>query len=313
MKKLINNTKIEGFLYEHDLKKKVSGPKSKKPGTEYISGSISIATDNDGVNIIPVHFRYVTAVTGNGKPSANFTILNNILEGKYKSIMSDGREQAVKLSVDSSVAVNDFYTDSKGKEELVTAKRNEGGFINVVNELNSDENNRNTFKCDIVINSVRRVEADPEKNLPEKAVIGGAVFGYGNVLIPVEFVALNPVAIDYFEGLGVTKREPAFTCVWGRQISQTIVKKIEEESAFGENSVREITSSRREWVIVGALKETYEWDDESTMTVAELNEMITARETHLATVKQQWIDYKNQNNAIPASPANTTVMGGFDF
>ena len=41
-KKMINQTHIEGLLYENDLKKKVSGNDSKNPGTEYISGSVSI-------------------------------------------------------------------------------------------------------------------------------------------------------------------------------------------------------------------------------------------------------------------------------
>ena len=45
-KNILNKTHIEGFLYEHDLELKVTGEKSKNPNTEYIAGSISIATDN---------------------------------------------------------------------------------------------------------------------------------------------------------------------------------------------------------------------------------------------------------------------------
>ena len=45
MKKMTNETHIEGRIYEHDLALKVSGPNSKTPGTQFIGGSISIATD----------------------------------------------------------------------------------------------------------------------------------------------------------------------------------------------------------------------------------------------------------------------------
>ena len=51
-KKLANSTHIEGYLYEHKLEKRVTGPNSKNPGTEYISGTISIATDDDMLNIV---------------------------------------------------------------------------------------------------------------------------------------------------------------------------------------------------------------------------------------------------------------------
>ena len=66
MKKFINQTHIAGALYQHDLTLKVSGENSKAPGTEFITGNIEIATDDDGINIVPVHFTYVTATTSTG-------------------------------------------------------------------------------------------------------------------------------------------------------------------------------------------------------------------------------------------------------
>ena len=44
--KMINKIHIEGYLYQHKLEKKVSGPKSRNPGVEFITGTIEIATDN---------------------------------------------------------------------------------------------------------------------------------------------------------------------------------------------------------------------------------------------------------------------------
>ena len=58
MKKMTNESHIEGLLYEHKLELKVSGPNSKAPGTQFINGSISIATDDACLNIVDVHFTY---------------------------------------------------------------------------------------------------------------------------------------------------------------------------------------------------------------------------------------------------------------
>ena len=55
-KTMINQTHIEGVLYEHDLTIKESGENSKNPGTKFISGTISIATDDAMTNIVPIHF-----------------------------------------------------------------------------------------------------------------------------------------------------------------------------------------------------------------------------------------------------------------
>ncbi len=53
-KNFLNQTHVEGVLYEHDLQEKVSGENSKNPGTPFISGSIGIATDNAMTNIVTI-------------------------------------------------------------------------------------------------------------------------------------------------------------------------------------------------------------------------------------------------------------------
>ena len=134
-KTMINQSHIEGVLYEHNLEAKVSGDTSKNPGTPFISGTISIATDNAMTNIVPVHFTYVTATFGSGKPNDTYTTLNNIINGTFGSYMKDGADKAVKLRVDSALGLNEFYTDRNGKEELVSAKHNEGGFVHKIDNL----------------------------------------------------------------------------------------------------------------------------------------------------------------------------------
>lgn len=311
MKKMTNTCHIEGLLYEHKLELRESGPNSKNPGTKFIMGTVDIATDDACTNIVSVHFTYVTATTAKGATNATFTTLMNIVDGKYGTVMANGKENAVKLRIDSALGLNEFYTDRNGQEELVSAKRNEGGFVHVADSLAEDETMRNTFKCDMLITGVKEVEADEEKKLPAKAVVRGAIFDFRGALMPVEFSAINPNAIKYFVGLGASNATPTFTCVWGRQVSETIVREIRTESAFGEDEVREVKNTRKDFVITGASKEPYAWDDESTLTATEVAEAVANRETYLATIKQRQDEYKASKNT--ASAAVAPAKTGFNF
>lgn len=310
MKSMINRTHIEGSLYQHDLELKVTGENSKNPGTEFISGNVEIATDNEGLNIVPVHFTYVTALTAKGKPNATYNVLKAIIDGTHGSVMKDGKDGAAKFRIDSAIGLNEFYADRNGQEELVSVKRNEGGFVHVVADVNEDEKVRNTFELDMIITGTRIVEADPERELPEKLIVKGATFNFRNDLLPIELSVVNPHAINYFESLDASNSNPIFTKVKGRQISETVVKKIEEESAFGESSIREVRNTRKDFVITWAQKEPYVWDDEQTITAAELKNCMSARETALAAMKARQDEYKaSKAGANKITPA----AGGFNF
>ena len=313
MMKMKNETHIEGYLYEHTLEFKESGPNSKNPGTKFISGEVKIATDDACLNIVPVHFTYVTANTAAGKPNATFSTLENIVNGTFKAVMNSSKDEAAKLRIDSAIGLNEFFSDRSGKEELVSAKRNEGGFVHVVTDGLVKENDRNTFKCDMLITNVRHIDADDEKNLPEKAIVKGAIFDFRKSLMPVEFSVLHPNAIAYFEGLEASNTNPILTEVRGRQVSETVVKQIVEESAFGDASVREVKNSRKDWVITWAKQETYEWDDESTLTAAEVNEALRNREVALAAMKQRQDEYKASKGAGPAAKATVPANSAFNF
>ena len=310
MKKTMENvTHIEGILYEHNLESKVSGPNSKTPGTPFISGTISIATDDALTNIVQVHFTYVTPTTSKGSANATYTLLQNIIDGLVGTYMKDGADKAAKLRVDSAIGLNEFYSDRNGKSELVSTKRNEGGFVHLTNTLAEDEKVRNTFKCDMVITGVTHIDGDEEKKLPEKVIVKGAIFDFRKALLPVEFSATNPGAMAYYEGLGASNSDPVFTKVWGRQVSETIVREIREESAFGEDNVREVQTTRKDFVITGGAKDPYPWDDEEFLTAKELTDAMTQRQTYLATIKQRQDEYKAAKNASIAAPA----PGGFNF
>ena len=311
MMKVKNETHIEGILYEHALEAKVTGPNSKAPGTNFISGTISIATDDAMTNIVPVHFTYVTEKTSKGGVNATYSLLQNIIDGVVGTYMQDGPDKAAKLRVDSAIGLNEFYTDRNGKEELVSVKTNEGGFVHTTNVLAEKETDRNTFKCDMVITQVTHIDADDERKTPEKAIIKGVVFNFRNEILPVEFTATNAGAMAYFEDLGATASNPVFTKVWGRQVSEVIKREIREESAFGEDSVREVQSTRKDFVITGAAKEPYEWDSEDTILASELTTAIANRETYLATMKQRRDEYKASKGL--ATPAAVSSKTEFNF
>ena len=115
--KFVNETHIEGYLYEHNLEMKESGPNSKNPGTPFISGTISIVTDDALTNVLQVHFTYVTETTAKGKTNATFTTLRKIIDGEYNTVMGDGVENATRIRVDSTVGLNEFYAERDGRSE----------------------------------------------------------------------------------------------------------------------------------------------------------------------------------------------------
>jgi hypothetical protein len=309
MKKMINKTRIDGRLYQHTLELKESGPNSKNPGTKFITGNVEIATDNAITNIVTVHYTYVTATTSTGKANATFNVLKDIIDEKLGSVMKHGADNAAIITIDSAVGLNEFFSDRNGKEELVSAKRNEGGFAVVKSAADEDETKRNTFDVDMIITGTRIIEADVEKNLPEKMVLRGAIFDFRNSLLPVEFSVLNPRAISYFESLDITQKTPVFTRLQGRQVSEVVTREVVEESAFGDPVVKKFASTRKDWVVTWAASEPYTWDDESSITAAELTKAMSDRETYLATLKQRQDEYKASKNAPAAAPANA----GFNF
>ena len=303
-----NSTRIEGLLYQHALEKRVTGENSAHPGTEYIRGTVDVATDDALLNVITVHYTYVTATTKKGTPNELYTNLSNILNGTLGCVMDVGAEHAAKVRLDSSVGVNDFYSDRNGVEELVSAKRNEGGFLRTTNTLSPKEEDRSTFDCDMIITGVRHMEADESRGYADRAVVSGYVFDFRKAILPVDFTALNPGAIRYFENLNATEENPVFTRVRGQQVSNTVTRQYTVESAFGDPVVRESTSSRKDFVITWAQPEEYMWNDPSTFTADELKEAQQNREIHLAEVKSRSMMSQDSGNAFTSTaPAQSTA------
>lgn len=315
-KNFYNQTHVEGYLYEHNLEKRETGPNSKAPGTEYISGTIGIATDENMNNVVQIHFSYVTAVTSKGKPNNTFNTLQAIIDEKLPNVMSSGKESAARIRIDSAIALNEWYDSRTEGNPLVSTKRNEGGFVHqmtMAEQLNEDEQKRATFDCDILITKATRVEANEERNLPEKVVLKGYIFDFRKAILPVEFSVTSPGAMNYFEGLDISNKNPCFTRIKGEQISRTIEREIREESAFGDDNVRIVRSSQRDFVVTWAQKEPYAWDDEETLLGTEVEKAVADREVYLADMKKRQDEYQATKNNALAQPATATSVKKDDY
>lgn len=322
MRKNVNSVNVIGRVYsfgeangKNMLAIKVTGEKSKNPNTTYIGGTINVAVDDAGLNVIPVHFSYVTATTKNGNPNATFNALKKIIESKQ--IWTEvGKDNALKVKIDTSIALNDFYVEENGETRLVSSKLCEGGFVTLLNEFPEDAD-VNKFTTDIVITNVERVEANPEKNIEEHVRIRGAIFDFRNALLPVDFTVKNENGMAYFESLGANSAEPVYTKVWGKVNCETVVTTSTEESAFGEASVRTFERKVREWIITGTAKETYEFGEENVLTAEELTKAMQDRQVYLAEVKKNQDEWKANKSNPTAAPAGNQApiakVGGFSF
>lgn len=303
MKKIINKAHIEGRIYDHKLEMKVSGENSKNPGTKFIAGSIDVATDDACMNVVSVYFTYVTETTKKGGVNATYQALSKIVEGNTKTVMADGAENATMIKIDTAIGLNEWY--DKGDGHLVSVRRNEGGFVTLVNSLNN-EDERATFQADMIITSCTRVEENEENNTPEKMIVKGAIFDFRNALKPIEFTLYDEAGMDYFEGLEISSKNPVFTFVKGVEVSQTIVTTKTEESAWGEPRIRETKSTKKDFVITWASPNPHEWDSEDTLLASELAEMMSEREVYLADLKKRQDEYQNSKSApsgFAAAPA----------
>ena len=321
-KTVINKERIEGRIYEHNLSlKQVQNKESKNYGKDFIQGTLDIATDDAGLNIVTVHFTYVAPVYNSGKPNNTFNVLKNIIE-HGKSVVVDGAENATIVRVDAALGLNDFYTDRNGEETLVSAKRNAGSFVNIIESASkmAPENQRNTFETDMLITGTEYVEADEEKNIKEDYLkLKGYIFDFRKAILPVEFWVKNQGGIKYFESLDASKENPTFTKVWGNINTQTIVTKKEEESAFGDPTVTEYSRTIREWVVTGTSKADSVYpigDDEAGITGEDVKKALADREVYLAEVKKRNDEYQASKNA--SAPAEkvataTAAQGGFNF
>lgn len=321
-KKFINTETIIGRVYQHDLKIKiVQNENSANYGKEFIQGKLEIAVDEDALNVIPVNYTYVAPTYANGNENRTFKVLKKIIESG-KTWVVDGKELATMVKANPALALNDFDTERDGESVHVSAKVNEGGFLDIINSLPDERdergnNQRSQFTYDILITNVKRVEANEERNIPEYVNIHGAVFDFRGAILPVDLVAKSESAMNYFESLEATSKNPVLTKIQGEIDCTVVERKIEEESAFGDAAVRIVRSGRKEWVVKWAAKIPYDFGDEDILTAEDVKKKMQDREVYLAEQKKQrdeWIAKRNATTT--SSSANSVTVNTedeFDF
>jgi len=315
MRPNVNQEQIEGRIYQHNLQTKtVANEKSANFGKVFINGTIDVATDEACLNIVTVHYTFVTELTKNGGTNPSFNNLKRIIEGG-KTILADGKDQAWKVRLTPSAALNDFYP--QGQNELVSQPRHEGGFVSIITELHPEGIERNKFTFDTLITNVEHVEKNEDLGINEDyAKIHCAIFNFKNDILPFTLTVRNPGGIKYFEDLGASNSEPVFTKVWGKIASETIQVKKETESAFGEAAVDTTQRRVREWVVTGAQKEPYIFGEGGVLTPEDIKTAIENRNIALADIKKRSDEYYASRGTAGTTSATTTSAipaGGFNF
>jgi len=302
MRKMRNYELVAGYLYDAKLQSRVvENTASKVYGKEYISGSVDIATDDDLLNVITIRYGFVTS------DNKNYNVLKQIMENG-ETVLKVGADRALKVSASTSLLESNFPSRQTG--EMISAKQNDGGFINIVNEL--PDGDRNKFEVDILACGLREVEADPDRNIDFHAILKGYVFNFRNEAQYVELVVKNQDAINYFAGFELSDSAPILTKVAGEINSTTIVKKTEEAGAFGGPSVRTTTRTLREWLVTWAQAEPYELGPDGAMTKEDMDKCLGDREVRIAEAAA-----RRSTTQAPTQTASFTTpvakKGGFSF
>lgn len=309
MKKTENVVYLKGRVYQHNLEvREVKNTQSANFGKPYIGGTLDIATDEEGLNVVTINYSYVTEFTSKGTENRNYAALSKIINGDAGTWIELGKEGAQCVTISSSVDVNDFYNQN---DELISAKRVEGGFLTLVPSL---QELQNKFITDMVINNVITIEADGEKVKEDYAVVKGAIFNFRGDLLPVEYNVKDAKGRDYFLGLGISTSEPMFLKVWGEIKSQTIVTEIAEESAFGEASVRKMERKYKDWLLTGAKTEAFEIGEGLDISPAEMTTAMENRAIKIAEVKTRRDEYiAAKSNPVAAITPKAATSTDFKF
>ena len=315
-----NAEQIAGRIYTHDLSmRKVENKNSENYGKDFINGTLDIATDDAGMNVLQVHYSYVTPTTKAGKGNASYNALKQIIENG-KTILNDGLDQATCVRLTPSIALNDFYP--QGGDDLVSTPRHEGGFVTILRSAAElpPEAERNKFECDVLITNVNHVEKNEERGIEEDYVqLKGCIFNFRNDILPMTFIVRHPGAMKYFENAEIDPVNPMYTGIRGYVENRTVKIEKTVESAFGEDAVDTIERRVRNWVINHANKVPYDFGDPDILTPTDIQKGLENRNVMLAEIKQRSVEYyKNQGStaafaSTPSPAAAGMPSGGFKF
>lgn len=284
----LNKTTVSGYIFNLEgnsdwdkLQHRVTGENSKNPGQEYISGVISIATDDEALNVVQVHFSFVTPEWGkSGKKNQNYDFLLNLIEcqenGTLKTFEKCGVD-AEKITVKGALSLNEFVDK---EDNFVAVKQIRGTFIG---KMSPRDTMGATFELEALISNatIREVE-DGEDYMN----VNGYAFNFRNELLPIGLTVRIPAGISFFENAEISSKKPFLGKITGAIVSNIITVTKDESEVDGFGEAKPTTRSIRAWDVLTA-RATMEFDDEEYLTRAELKQLLADRADHEAEIKKQ--------------------------
>lgn len=296
MKKFNNSVNVTGKVFNLGEGRNELGERiSKKSGMAFISGDVNVSINDDNTDVTTVHYTYVPETFKSGATNSTYTNLKNLIEAN-KTIESVGAENADVVRIDGDYETNDFW--STRNNEFVAAPRVRGGFIH---QGARNQDFGSTFDVETIIS--KAVE-----NEDGSATLSGYVFNWRNDIMPITFRAFGNGA-SWFIDQDISNRNPYVGKVWGNIVNkvETTYEEQDDDVAFGAALKKPVTHNVRYWEIVGA-KNPMEFDDESTITKAELKKALEDRQERLEQQKVESEAYRQNNQHSSSSFTNSALV-----
>lgn len=284
-----NSVNVQGIVFNFGSNERNRLQKrTSHAGVNYISGDIVVATDSSLNNTVTVHYTYVPEKNRNGNDNQIYQNLAQLLDDD-KTVETVGKDEASKVRISGEYETNDFYSDRN--EEFVSAPRVRGSFVHDLFTLNDDADNA-TFDLDAIITRVTEQEGDDGTY----AVLKGYVFNWRKDVMPITLEVHNPRGASYFVDQDVSSKNVLMTEVRGNIVSKTVSSESEEEEGAWSTQKRTVSRAVRYWDVTWSSQEPMEFDDESTVTKAELKQALADRQARLEADKARQDEWRSQHN-----------------
>lgn len=278
-----NSVAVRGYLFSvKNLNKRVA-----KDGSNYISGVVNVAADENAMNVVSVFF-YAPERFKSGNSNDTYLLLNDILLGNYRTYEQVGKD-APRLRIDASISPNDFV----GRDgNVVTSKQIRGSFAHLDDRAPSFHAQ---FDADCVINVINEREFEGEES---SVTVKGFTCGFRGDMIPVEFSVRDPQLKEYFLSQEVSSANPMIANMRGEIVNNTVTRETVEDNAmsFGKPRVKTTSRSFQSWDITGGTR-LGEFEDGNIITRDDIKRMKADRDVVVARVKERAANRQSSRNS----------------
>lgn len=306
--KFLNKTTVSGYIFNLEgstdwdkLQHRVTGENSKNPGQDYISGVISIATDDEALNVVQVHFSFVTPEWGKtGKKNPNYDFLLDLIERQENGTLKTFEKyktDAEKITVTGDLSLNEFVDK---EDNFVSVKQLRGTFIG---NMSARDTMGAFFDLEALVSNVALREVEDGDDYMN---ISGYAFNFRNELLPIQLTVRVPGGIQFFENADISNKNPFLGKLSGQVVSNIITVAKDESDLDGFGEAKPTTRSIRAWDVVSARK-TMEFGEEDDLTLEEMKKLVADRAEHEAEVRKQIEERKAaRGDGFDAAPKKTT-------